>query len=128
MAIRFLRNYLNEQLEAILKHKWILSEKANGDVGLGATLMDLEKQSFFKKFREEYFKKNNITALDSQVREIIGGDSCLVFNFELIAHNYKTNSDSVLEKESLRYCLENKENCKHRSEISKGIYACNRDF
>lgn len=128
MAIRFLGNYLNEQLEAILKHKWILSERANGDVGLGATLIDLEQQSFFKKFRDDYFKNNNITVLDSQVKEILDGNSCLVFNFELIVHNYKTNKESVLEKESLKYCLVDKENCEYRSEISDGLYVCNRDF
>ena len=128
MAIRFLANYMKAQWEEILKHKWNLSEKAGKDVGLEFTLKHLERKRFFKKFREDYFKNNNITALDSEVDETLNGDSCLIFNFELIAHNHETNKDSVLERESLKYCLGNTENCKYRREESKGLYICQRSF
>jgi hypothetical protein len=128
MSVRFLTDYLQAQLEEVAKHKWILSEKEGHDIGWNAALTDFVAKGEAKKFQDRYFKEKHITSLESDMQEALHGDSCLVIEVKVIAHNHENGIEAVLEDNVIKYCFGNKKECPYRKEISTGLRQCGRKY
>jgi hypothetical protein len=127
MAIRFLRNYLEEQREAIKVHKWYLSEQAGRDVGDEAAFRNWIEKGFALKFRENYFRTHHITALDSDVEATEQGDFCIAVDMKIFARNHETGREATLESISVSYCQGNRPDCPYSRLDTDGTRYCERN-
>ena len=128
MSVRFFTDYMKVQMEEIAKHKWILSEKAGKDVGWENALRDFVANGLAKKFQESYFKQRNITALDSDMENTMNGDSCLVIELKVTAHNHENGQEAVLEDGIVKYCFGKKKDCPYRKDDLPGLRQCERKY